>query len=315
MKKFKVFDFVWAKVQGHRYWPAVIIEPGPDTPRRTSRSYGDDTYWVLFFGTHEFAWVAERHIKDYRVNKNLFASQNKGVTFSDSILEIEEHIEKAETDPSYYANFKVTKKPRAKRRSKTPSLNSMVNNRVQMSENLPPVETCYGVLGTGTIGATIVNSLIKVGKKVYIWNRTKKKCEKLVQDLDHSNHSNLKICLSPRLVMQHSHIIFNCVSDCKGSRTILLRTLEKSVSPANFMQGKGLVDMSGVDPASTQEMSKLVTESGGKYLEVRIQHGRVDGVGGGYLFLVGGNKDLYTACENCFYSLGGTPFHFEEEAG
>lgn len=315
MKKFKVFDFVWAKVMGHRYWPAVVMEPNPDTPIRTSRSYGGDMYWVLFFGTHEFAWVDECHVKEYRTNKNIYAARTKGVAFNDSIMEIEEHIERAESDPDYHTNFKVTRRPKAKRRSKTPAPHAIMNNSIDRNDTPSLLETCYGVLGTGTIGSTIVHNLIKVGKRVYIWNRTKEKCEKLVKELDHSDQSNLKICLSPRLVMQHSHIIFNCVSDCRGSKTIIKRTLAQPFGPANFMLGKGLVDMSGVDPTSTEELSGLVTESGGKYLEVRIQHGKEDGIGGGYLFLVGGNKDLFAACENCFYSLGGTPVYLGEEPG
>lgn len=310
-KKFKVFDFVWAKVHGYRYWPAVIMEPGPNTPRRPTRSYSSEMYWVLFFGTHEYAWVAECHVKEYRANKDFYTAKIKGASFNYSIMEIEEHIERAENDPSYYLNFKLTRKPKVKRRNKTPAPNNVHNNVIEIYENLPPAETCYGVLGTGAIGATIVNSLIKVAKKVYIWNRTNKKCDKLVEELDYSDRSNVKICLSPRLVMQHSHIIFNCVSDCQGSETIIERTLAQSVA-AKFMEGKGLVDMSGVDPNTSKKLSDLVITSGGKYLEVRIQHGKVDGIGGGYLFLVGGSKDLFTACENCFYSLGGTPVHLGE---
>lgn len=310
MKKFKVFDFVWAKVYSYRYWPAVIMEPGPNTPRKPTRSYSSEMYWVLFFGTHEHAWVSECHVKEYRSNKEFFATKIKGASFNYAIREIEEHIERAEKDPSYYLNFKLGRKPKVKRRSKTPAPNIVPNNIIEINENLPPAETCYGVLGTGAIGATIINSLIKVAKKVYIWNRTNKKCDKLVEELDYSDRPNVKICLSPRLVMQHSHIIFNCVSDCKGSKTII----ERTVAP-KFMQGKGLVDMSGVDANTSKELSDLVVKSGGKYLEVRIQHGKVDGIGGGYLFLVGGSKDLFTACENCFYSLGGTPVHLGEETG
>lgn len=313
MKKFKEFDFVWAKVQGHCYWPAIVMKPGPNTPGKTSRSYGGEMYWVLFFGTHEFAWVAECHVKDYRTHKDFFAAKIKKVSLRNSIMEIEEHIEKAEKDSLYFSNFKLTRKSKVRRRSKTPK--PLENNIREINEKISSDEICYGVLGIGTIGSTLVNTLIKIGRKVYIWNRTSKRCERLVEGIDQIFQSNLKICLSPRLVMQHSDIIFNCVSDSQASKTIIKRTLAKPFAPANFMQGKGLVDMSGIDPYTSRELSQLVIESGGKYLEVRIQHGKVEGIGGGYLFLLRGNMDLFIACENFFYSLGGTPVPFDKEVG
>lgn len=178
----------------------------------------------------------------------------------------------------------------------------------------PSRAVCYGVLGTGNLGSTIVNNLTMMGKKVYIWNRTVNKCEKLVANLGRGAQSKVEICHIPSLVMQRSDIIFNCVSDCHGSKAIIERSLAYEFAPDNFMQGKGLVDMSGVDPRGQAEISELVLKRGGKYLEVRIQL-RNELTGGGYLFLVGGNKDLYAACENCFTALGGTTVYIEEEVG
>lgn len=307
MKKYKVFDFVWAKIKGHPYWPAIIMRPTSNTPKKP-RSYNDELYWVLFFGTHEFAWVAENGIKEYLAYKNTFASRTRGSSFKQSVIEIEEHIKRGEDDPSDYIKLKVAKRAKPKRRAKRST--TWIRNKIEINENLRPGDTCYGVLGTGAIGVTIVNSLVKVGKQVYIWNRTERKSEILVENLSHSDQSKIKICLSPRLVMQHSNIIFNCVSDCKASTTIIERTLAES---GDFMQGKGFVDMSGIDANSTVNLSKLIQNTGGKYLEVRIQHGKADGIGGGYLFLVGGNEELYKACENFLYSLGGTPVPFMKE--
>lgn len=215
-------------------------------------------------------------------------------------------------------DFEVSKKLKARRQSRVYSPSILDNLEDSDEENFPPKESsrplCFGVLGIGNLGSTIVNSLIMMGKKVYIWNRTLRKCEKLVADLDHTIKCYVDICHIPSLVMQRSDIIFNCISDCHGSKAIVERSLSPEFAPDNFMQGKGLIDMSGVDPRGQMELSKLVMKRGGKYLEVRIQL-RNELNGGGYLFLVGGNKDLFAACETCFNCLGGTTVYFKEDIG
>lgn len=140
-----------------------------------------------------------------------------------------------------------------------------------ISSEQPSQCLCYGVLGIGRLGSTLVISLIKTGKKVFIWNRTFKKCEKLVNDLDSSDRSYVEICHIPSLVIQRSEIIFNCISDCSGSKNVIENSLTKELAPDNFMLKKGLIDMSGLDLVNQEYVNELIRKKGGKYLEVRIQ--------------------------------------------
>lgn len=172
----------------------------------------------------------------------------------------------------------------------------------------------YGVLGIGRLGFTLVISLIKSGKKVFIWNRTVKKCEKLVNDLDRSDRSYVEICHIPSLLIQRSDIIFNCISDCSGSQNVIEEGLATKLAPDNFMLNKGLIDMSGLDLVGHEQVNELVRKKGGKYLEVRIQF-REELMGGGYLFLVGGDAELFTTCQNCFNTLGGSSLYFGDKIG
>lgn len=212
-------------------------------------------------------------------------------------------------------DFEVTKKLLVKRKRKSPSPNLMDNDFKKREEKVSSsLSSTYGVLGIGNLGTKIMISLIKKRRKVYIWNRTAKKCEDVVEDLSREARCYVEICHIPSLVMQRSEIIFNCISDCHGSTAIIRDNLTSELAPENFMLGKGLIDMSGIDPDGHRTVNHLVTNKGGKYLEVRLQISN-ELFGGGYLFLIGGDKDLYTSCKTCFECLGGTPIYLGEKIG
>lgn len=187
---------------------------------------------------------------------------------------------------------------------------SDTNSLSQQSET----SLVYGVLGIGRLGSTFVINLIKLKKKVYIWNRTNEKCMKLLQELDSVGSSYVKICHIPALVLKMSDIVFNCISDSQGSMEIIERSLSKELATDNFMEGKGLVDMSGIDPDSQKKLFTLVEKKGGQYLEVRIQI-KNQFIGGGYLFIVGGSADLFQLCKNVFTVLGARSVYLKQEIG
>lgn len=204
-----------------------------------------------------------------------------------------------------------------RRKMKSPSpkiVDNFYGKKECISSDQSSQSFSYGVLGIGRLGSTLVINLIKSGNKVYIWNRTNEKCKKFVHGLDSFARSLVEICHIPSFVMQRSNIIFNCISDCNGSKNVINNSLAKDLTTENFMLNKGLIDMSGLDPDGHKELSELVKNKGGKYLEVRIQF-REDMKGGGYLFLVGGDADLFSACQPCFNTLSGTCLYLGDKVG
>lgn len=182
------------------------------------------------------------------------------------------------------------------------------NNVGNLSHNIT-----YGVLGIGRLGSTLVINLLKMKKRVYIWNRTTEKCRRLLQELD-SVGRYIEICHIPALVIKKSDIIFNCISDADGSKKTIESSLSKKFATDNFMQAKGLIDISGVGPDGQKQLCKIVEDRGGQYLEVRIQHLN-QFIGSGYLFIVGGNVNLFQECEYLFNVLGAKTVFFKEEIG
>lgn len=216
-------------------------------------------------------------------------------------------------------DFELSKKPKVRRKRKkfSPTSLSKIHQDNDKLERVPvenPTRPYFGVLGIGKLGSTIVINLIKMGMKVYIWNRTREKCQRLIEDLDHVSRSKVDICHLPGLVMQRSDIIFNCISDSLGSKAVIEGTLMSEYISDNFMASKGLVDMSGVDPETQISLCEMVTKKGGKYLEVRIQF-KDQMSDGGYIFLVGGCEYVLAACQNCFTFLGATTIYLGPKIG
>lgn len=209
------------------------------------------------------------------------------------------------------------KKTKFRRKAKSP-LQKMTGNFERSEPCISSEQSsrcfCYGILGIGRLGSTLVINLIKTRKKVFIWNRSVKKCERFVNDLDRSDRSYVEICHIPSLVIQRSDIIFNCISDCYGSKDVIENSLSKELAPDNFMFNKGLIDMSGLDIVGQQQINELVKKKSGKYLEVRIQS-RNELIGGGYLFLVGGDAELFKTSQHCFNILGGCSLYFGDKIG
>ncbi|XP_076446402.1 uncharacterized protein LOC143283895 [Babylonia areolata] len=60
--KFKVGDLVWAKVKGFSTWPGKIDEPKQEVKRPSKKT---PHHFVVFYGSGDYAWVAEESIAPY----------------------------------------------------------------------------------------------------------------------------------------------------------------------------------------------------------------------------------------------------------
>ncbi|ESO93764.1 hypothetical protein LOTGIDRAFT_153226 [Lottia gigantea] len=65
--KFKVGDLVWAKMKGFPHWPGKIIEAKPDIKRPSNKK---PHQFVFFFGSENYAWIAEEGVLKYGENRD-----------------------------------------------------------------------------------------------------------------------------------------------------------------------------------------------------------------------------------------------------
>jgi len=87
---FRVGDAIWGKVKGYSAWPGKIVLP-PDGMKRPAMK--KVMHCILFFGTHDYAWIMEPDLKPYiDFREKLAGGKKKTGSFVKAIAEIEAYI-------------------------------------------------------------------------------------------------------------------------------------------------------------------------------------------------------------------------------
>ncbi|XP_072757553.1 cytokine-like nuclear factor N-PAC [Anoplolepis gracilipes] len=92
---FKLGDLVWAKMKGFSPWPGRVSVPSKDLKKPANTKKGP-VQCIFFFGTNNYAWIEESHIKPYQEFKDTLVKSSKSGAFKDAVEAIEEFIAKGE---------------------------------------------------------------------------------------------------------------------------------------------------------------------------------------------------------------------------
>ncbi|KAL0111596.1 hypothetical protein PUN28_013058 [Cardiocondyla obscurior] len=92
---FKLGDLVWAKMKGFSPWPGRVSVPSKDLKKPANAKKGP-VQCIFFFGTNNYAWIEESHIKPYQEYKDTLVKSSKTGAFKDAVEAIEEFIAKGE---------------------------------------------------------------------------------------------------------------------------------------------------------------------------------------------------------------------------
>lgn len=69
------------------------------------------------------------------------------------------------------------------------------------------------------------------------------------------------------------------------------------------LNGKGYVEMSTIDPETSIDISNMITDKGGRYLEAQIQGSKTEANDGNLIILGAGDKSLFHDCDTCFKAI------------
>lgn len=75
------------------------------------------------------------------------------------------------------------------------------------------------------------------------------------------------------------------------------------------LEGKGYVEMTGIDAETSKDIHELISGQGGRYLEAQIQGSKKDSDQGDLVVLGAGDKSLFDECQTCFSAMGRTAFY------
>ncbi|GIX72906.1 putative oxidoreductase GLYR1 homolog [Caerostris darwini] len=170
-------------------------------------------------------------------------------------------------------------------------------NACLIDKKIKPTDKKIGFIGLGMMGQRIVKNFLITGHKVTIWNRTPDKSAPF-------EALGAEISKTPCDVVEKADITFCCVSGPDVSKALVfgncgvLSGLEKCQSGV-----KGYVELTSIDPITSQEIAEAIIHKGARYLEAPLTGSRNMAEEGAILVLGAGDRELFDACQSCFLSI------------
>ena len=150
-----------------------------------------------------------------------------------------------------------------------------------------------GIVGTGMLGEAVGLHLLDVGYEITVFNRSKEKTEKL-------ENKGALVVDSPKNVAEKSELVIVVVKDADAVKDVVF-------GDCGILAGKHeemcIADMSTINPNSTREISKKVTENGIDYMEIPVMGGPNVAINGKLVIMASGKKEVFEKFKTIFESI------------
>lgn len=164
----------------------------------------------------------------------------------------------------------------------------------------------FGFVGLGLMGQRLLKNLLNSGHKVTIWNRTPTKCKEFIE-------AGAEKADTPADVVIEADITFSCLSDPKASKEIVFGPFGIL---AEMNSSKCFVEMSSIDPETSNDISEAILSKGGRYLEApMIGNGKEAAEEGELTIVAAGDRKLYEECSSCFQAMSKQTFFLGHQIG
>jgi len=150
-----------------------------------------------------------------------------------------------------------------------------------------------GIVGTGMLGEAVGLHLLDVGYKITVFNRSKEKTEKL-------ENKGAIVVDSPKNVAEKSELVIVVVKDADAVKDVVFGDCGIL---AGRHEGMCIADMSTINPNSTREISKQVTENGIDYMEIPVMGGPNVAINGKLVIMASGKKEVFEKFKTIFESI------------
>ena len=150
-----------------------------------------------------------------------------------------------------------------------------------------------GIVGTGMLGEAVGLHLLDVGYKITVFNRSKEKTEKL-------ENKGALVVDSPKNVAEKSELVIVVVKDADAVKDVVFGDYGIL---AGKHEGMCIADMSTINPNSTREISKKVTEHGIDYMEIPVMGGPNVAINGKLVIMASGKKEVFEKFKTIFESI------------
>lgn len=151
-----------------------------------------------------------------------------------------------------------------------------------------------GFLGLGIMGSAMAKNLVKGGFAVTVWNRSPEKCAELAT-------LGAKVAATPAAVTASCAITFAMLADPTAAEAVCFGP---EGALAGIGAGRGYVDMSTVDAATSQRIGTAVRDKRGSYLEAPVSGSKKPAEDGTLIILAAGERPLFDAALPALEKMG-----------
>ncbi|MEQ9441797.1 MAG: NAD(P)-dependent oxidoreductase [Cyclobacteriaceae bacterium] len=155
-------------------------------------------------------------------------------------------------------------------------------------------DTTIGWIGTGVMGAAMVDRLQEAGYSCVVYNRTREKAEAALE-------RGASWADSPKAVAEQAEVIFTIVGFPQDVREVYLG--EDGVL-AGASEGSILVDMTTTEPSLAQEIHEAGQQKKVSTIDAPVSGGDVGAKNGKLSIMVGGEEEAVTTVMPLFRIMG-----------
>lgn len=151
-----------------------------------------------------------------------------------------------------------------------------------------------GFIGTGLIGAPMVERLLECGRDVTVWNRSPDKCAPLVA-------AGARLADTPAALARDTDIVCLCLTDTAAVRDVVFGTGQLA---STLRSDSLVVDLSSIAPDATRDMASALTLAcGAAWLDAPVSGGVPAARAGRLIVFAGGDADDIVRAAPVFSAL------------
>jgi 3-hydroxyisobutyrate dehydrogenase len=153
-----------------------------------------------------------------------------------------------------------------------------------------------GFVGLGVMGQPMALNLLEAGFQLTVFNRTKKKCERLAA-------LGAAVADSPQDVATVAEVVVTMISDTRGVEEVLFGS--HGVSDG-AKENSVVIDTSTIAPRAAREFGVHLQAKGCELLDAPVTGGESGAKAGTLGIMVGGKREAFERCLPIFQAIGKT---------
>ncbi len=165
------------------------------------------------------------------------------------------------------------------------------------------MKTKCALIGTGLMGLPMAKRLLNHGYELVVWNRTRDKCQPLIDlgaTLGHSIEETVA----------HASIIITMLTNGAAVTEVLQQGILSAIQPGSIF-----VDMSSIPPHVAKQHAQWCRDKDVGALDAPVSGGVVGAEQGSLAIMVGGEKSVFDQVVSLFNVLGRATYIGEAGAG